>query len=107
MFIQPETATDNLFARQRAIFNCRVLEVMRNELLYDEILESMHERLGETVSILRSLSDFHCLQLEPSKDSILPVLGKLMRLLVFDGGRVDTEINITCKHNILQILLLQ
>ena len=87
LFIQPETEADNLFARERVMFNCRVQEVRRDEPLYDEKLQSMQNRFGETVSILRSLTDFHLLQLIPVDGQYVAGFGKEYAI-DFDSGRL-------------------
>jgi heme oxygenase (biliverdin-IX-beta and delta-forming) len=65
LFIEPEDDATNLFARQRVSFNCRVQEVAKKDVLYTQQLDRMQETFGETVSLLRSLNDFHLLQLTP------------------------------------------
>ena len=85
LFIQPETEADNLFARERVMFNCRVQEVTRDEPLYDEKLQSMQSRFGETVSILRSLTDFHLLQLIPVEGQYIAGFGKAFAIDLGNG----------------------
>ncbi len=89
MIIQPETEADNLFARERVIFNCSVQEVMCDELLYDKTLRSMQNLFGETVSILRSLTDFHLLQLIPVEGQYIAGFGKAyaIDLMAAEGAR--------------------
>ena len=59
LFIGPETETQNLFARERAVFNCSIREIQKTDECFDKQLQQMKQQFGETVDLLRSLSDFH------------------------------------------------
>lgn len=63
MFIQNEKDANNLFARERAVFDCAVSEIQQEDESYNSQLDKMTDVLGETVGLLRSLPDFHLLQL--------------------------------------------
>lgn len=80
MFIQPENDAGNLFARERVIFNCEVLEVERDHELYEQQLQAMRQKFGETVDLLRSLNDFHLLQLKALSGQYVAGFGKAYAL---------------------------
>ncbi len=63
MFIQPEAETENIFARERVIFNCRVQEIEREHKDFDKRLQGMQDKFGDMIALLKSLPDFHLLQL--------------------------------------------
>ncbi len=65
MFIQPEQLAQNIFARERVVFECSVQEIQRNESNFDGSLQAMKENFGETIDLLRNLNDFHLLALTP------------------------------------------
>lgn len=76
MFIESEAASRNPFARQRVILQCQASEVAREDALYQSLLERLQERFGETVSLLRSLSDFHLITLAPRSGRYVAGFGK-------------------------------
>jgi len=85
MFIQPESAADNVFARQRLIFNCKVREVNNNEGLYNAVLDAMQNRFGGIIDVLRSLSDFHLLALTPGSGQYVAGFGQAYQVDVVSG----------------------
>ena len=65
LFAAPESETKNLFARERAFFNCEVTEVPRGTESCDATLDNIQEQFGKTVDLLRGLPDFHLFALKP------------------------------------------
>lgn len=86
LFIQPEQGTKNFFARERVVFNCAVTEVRQDDALYNQLLDEMNNQFGETVGLLRSLSDFHLLALTPSKGKYVAGFGKAFSINMADGS---------------------
>lgn len=76
MFVQPETEAANPFARPRVVFNCRVDEVGRDDARYESLLDGMCNRFGEVIGVLRSLPDFHLLELQPQQGQYVAGFGK-------------------------------
>ena len=76
MLIQPEAEAENIFARQRLSFNCRVSEIHRNSAEYATLLELMRQRFGEIIELLASLPDFHLLSLQPVAGQYVAGFGK-------------------------------
>lgn len=85
MFIQPEAEAANLFARQRLVFNCRVAEIGKDDVLYSQVLDAMHVRFGEVVAVLRSLPDFHLLALTPLQGQYVAGFGLAFSIDVGSG----------------------
>ncbi|WP_305908774.1 pyridoxamine 5'-phosphate oxidase family protein [Methylomarinum sp. Ch1-1] len=85
MFIRPETDSDNLFARERVVFNCRVQEISPEQALYQRQLQALQDKFGETVALLRSLNDFHLLQLEALRGQYIAGFGKAYAVEVETG----------------------
>lgn len=85
MFIRPESETRNLFARERAVFNCTVKELERDEATYTTQLLAMQDKFGEVVSLLRSLSDFHLFALCPESGRYVAGFGRAYTINVEDG----------------------
>jgi putative heme iron utilization protein len=59
MFIRPESESHNLFARERAVLNCSVKEIMRDTEAYTQRIQALQEKFGKVVSVLCALPDFH------------------------------------------------
>ncbi len=85
MFIQPEQQSQNLFARERVIFNCKVSEVKKDNENYDEQLLHMATTFGETIALLRGLPDFHLLSLRPLKGRYIAGFGQAFNINVENG----------------------
>lgn len=76
LFIQSEAEANNLFARQRLTLECRVTEIGHNDPIYSKQLAAMELTFRETVSLLRSLSDFHLLALSPERGQFVAGFGQ-------------------------------
>ncbi|SFM67933.1 HugZ family pyridoxamine 5'-phosphate oxidase [Nitrosomonas communis] len=59
MFIYPESESHNLFARERAVLNCSVEEIIRDTETYTQQIQALQEKFGKVVSLLSTLPDFH------------------------------------------------
>lgn len=85
MFIRPESESRNLFARERAVFNCQSKEIGRNEHIYPIHLQALQDKFGEVVSVLRSLSDFHLFTLCPESGRYVAGFGQAYTINIKDG----------------------
>jgi len=85
MFIRPEAESRNLFARERAVFNCTVKELKPDEAIYTMQLLALQDKFGEVVSVLRSLSDFHLFTLCPESGRYVAGFGRAYTINVEDG----------------------
>jgi putative heme iron utilization protein len=87
MFIRPESESTNLFARERAVFSCRVKEITRdNDDCYTIRLNALQDKFGEVVSLLRSLSDFHLFALNPENGRYVAGFGRAFTINLCDGS---------------------
>ncbi|SDX16003.1 HugZ family protein [Nitrosomonas communis] len=59
MFICPESESHNLFARERAVLNCIVKEIIQDTEAYTQRIQALQEKFGKVVSVLCALPDFH------------------------------------------------
>ncbi len=85
LFIQPEQETKNLFARERVTFNCAVSKIKKTDERYHQQLQKMKQRFGETIDLLRSLSDFHLIALTAVKGRYIAGFGKVFFINTTDG----------------------
>lgn len=86
MLIRPETESHNLFARERATFQCRSREIAPNERRYSQQLDQLQEQFGQTVALLRSLPDFHLFGLSPESGRYVAGFGRAFRICIEDGS---------------------
>jgi len=84
MFIRPESETRNLFARERAVFNCSVKELDCDEPTYAAQLMALQDKFGEVISVLRSLSDFYLFALCPQSGRYVAGFGRAYIINVED-----------------------
>lgn len=76
LWIEEETATRNIFARRRLSLDCVVTEIGQEDGMTQSILDRMERELGGTVSVLRSLSDFHLFKMEPLQGVFVQGFGR-------------------------------
>jgi len=86
MFIQNEKDAKNLFARERAVFDCTISEMEKHDENYNVLLDKMMDELGETVSLLRSLPDFHLLKLTAIKGRYIAGFGQAYTINTADDA---------------------
>ncbi|MFQ5598520.1 MAG: HugZ family protein [Nitrospiria bacterium] len=86
LFIGPESASRNLFARERAVFRCRAEEVPAADAVYTRVLKSLQDVFGEVVGVLRSLPDFHLFALRPENGRYIVGFGQAYRIQLEDGS---------------------
>ncbi|MEY3758525.1 MAG: hypothetical protein RIR39_16 [Pseudomonadota bacterium] len=85
LFIRQEAEANNLFARERAVLNCRVQEIVRDDAGYTERLHDLQDKFGEVVGVLRALPDFHLLALHPESGRYVMGFGRAFSVNVNDG----------------------
>lgn len=85
MFIANEEQSQNLFARERAIYKCTSAEVSKEDKNYMVLLEQMENELGKVVGMLRSLPDFHLFCLQPTEGRYVVGFGKAYTIDLITG----------------------
>lgn len=86
LFIRPESESPNLFARERAVFQCRTKEIGRDDKLYDIRLDYLQEKFSEVVGLLRTLPDFHLFSLRPESGQYVVGFGQAFTIDVSEGS---------------------
>lgn len=76
LWIENEDKARNLFARRRLSLQCEATELDRGEALSDQILDRMEQELNNTISVLRTLGDFHLFRLTPVRGVYVQGFGK-------------------------------
>ncbi len=85
LFIASEKETQNLFARERIVFDCTISEIQKDDEIHDAQLQAMQEKFGETVALLRNLTDFHLLALRPVTGKYIAGFGKAFEINIEQG----------------------
>jgi putative heme iron utilization protein len=85
MFIRPESESNNLFARERAVFNCNARKIERSEPLYTIQLKAFQDKFGEVVSLLQTLTDFHLFALCPESGRYIMGFGQAYMINTKEG----------------------
>jgi heme iron utilization protein len=67
LFIEDESKSKQIFARQRLSFDCTANLIERETENWYQIVELFKSRFGEIVEIFRGLADFRIFQLTPSE----------------------------------------
>lgn len=86
LFIRPESESPNLFARERAVLNCSVSEIRRDDAIYAERIQALQDKFGEVVNVLGSLPDFHLFALCPENGRYVIGFGRAFSVNVSDGS---------------------
>jgi len=76
MFIADEEQSQNQFARERLIYQCDAVEVSRESADYQPILDTMENKFGNIMAMLRTLNDFHLFCLQPKSGSYVVGFGR-------------------------------
>ena len=76
LFIEAESESANLFARQRLTLDCQAREIHKTNPIYAHQLEAMTEKFGAVIDVLRGLTDFHLLALTPNHGRFVAGFGK-------------------------------
>lgn len=76
LFIEPEPGCRNLFARERVIFDCGARAIAPDDPFYHRRLRAMEDKFGNVVALLRTLPDFHLIELTPETGHYVAGFGK-------------------------------
>jgi len=80
LFIQDEQDCKNIFARKRLILECQSSLIKRDIQEWDALMLKFEEIQGNTISVLKSLADFHLFRITPEKGSYVQGFGKAFEL---------------------------
>lgn len=67
LFIEPEHKASDIFARKRLTLQCEVQTLERDTEQWQNLMNQMQQRHGETVQMIRSLEDFQLFSCRPVK----------------------------------------
>jgi hypothetical protein len=79
LFLEDEANTVNVFARKRFTIDCVAEVVPRTAAESATLLDSMAERFGPVLGMLRQLPDFHLIRLRPTNCTYVRGFGQAFR----------------------------
>jgi putative heme iron utilization protein len=65
--------------------SCSVKEIIRDDEIYNHRIQALLDKIGEVVSVLRSLSDFHSFALHPEIGRYMVGFGRTFTINMNDG----------------------
>jgi putative heme iron utilization protein len=80
LFIEDEARTANPFARRRASYRARAIEIMRDSGEFASVLDAFEQKFGNFMTMLRMLTDFHLFRLEPQEGIYVAGFGRAFEL---------------------------
>jgi putative heme iron utilization protein len=85
LFIEPEAGCRNLFARARAVFDCSARAVAPGDPEHVRQLQALQDRFGDVVALLRTLPDFHLIELTPETGHYVAGFGRAYAIDLHSG----------------------
>jgi putative heme iron utilization protein len=86
LLIEDEAKTQQIFARCRLNFTCKVKEIKRDHVQWQAIIAQLENRFGEIVTMISSLQDFHLFQLIPQEGRFVMGFGGTYKV---SGGNLE------------------
>ena len=86
MLIEGEEKTENIFARKRVIFDCRVDYVKEGTKEWEKIMIKFDKCVGQLMKILRTLPDFKLICLIPQSGKFIKGFGMAYEI---SGDKMD------------------
>ena len=83
MFIDDESAVEQIYARRRLRFSCNARQCTRDDKEWQMLLPQFHERFGDIVKTLTALPDFQLFCLTPLHGNWVKGFGKAFE---FEGA---------------------
>lgn len=92
LFIEDEHQSKNVFARKRIILKAQATFIDRKTSEWNDLVDLFEAKHGNTVGMLRNLSDFHLVMFEVSSDSYVQGFGQAFS---FEGMDFSTIRQVT------------
>jgi len=80
MLIEDEQNTQNCFARKRLTYQCQAQEIQRTEADWNKLISEFEAQHGKTVSLLKTLPDFHLFELRALSGNYVQGFGQAYSL---------------------------
>jgi putative heme iron utilization protein len=80
MLVEDEQDTQNAFARKRLTYQCHATEIVKEDDNRDRLLTIFEQQHGKTVSLLKTLPDFHLFELRALSGNYVQGFGQAYSL---------------------------
>lgn len=80
LILEDEQDSRQIFARNRLQYQCKVEPLAKDDDAYEPLLDAMQEQFGETLTLLRTLPDFHLFRFVPFSGSLVIGFGQAYQL---------------------------
>ena len=64
-FMILDEKSQNIFAKKRITFNGEIKIIDRKTGIFNELMEQMKNKLGETIDMIKHMEDFHLIKIKP------------------------------------------
>lgn len=93
LILEPESAAETIFARQRIQFQAKACLISREDKDWQTSLKSFEEKFGEIILTLKDLPDFHLFQLRPVSGLYVKGFGQAYPLIASQLNSLFSLIN--------------
>ena len=80
MLVEDEQDAQNAFTRKRLTYQCQAREIPKDDPDWKKLLELFEQAQGKTVSLLKSLPDFHLFELKALSGNYVQGFGQAFSL---------------------------
>ena len=80
LIVEDESASAQLFARRRLVFECDAEQVERGSERWHAIMDSFERKFGEVIQLIRPLADFRMFALAPRRGVFVKGFGQAYRI---------------------------
>jgi len=87
LFIEDESACEQIYARRRLRFECEAQRLVREAHAWNALIDLFADRFGEIIDTLRALPDFELFALKPLGGQWVKGFGKAFKF----GGRIQAD----------------
>ena len=94
MIIEDESHSENIFARKRFTIDGECSKINRDTKIWNQKIEKMEAKFGETFSYLKSMKDFHLFKIVPQNGLLVYGFGKAFKIT---GSKLDCVMHINDK----------
>ena len=88
MIIEDESASKQIYARKRMVFQCEAREIGQQDPTYQDVIRHLRRRHGEVIELLTTLPDFLLFRLVPLSGTFVRGFGQAYRI---DATFTDIE----------------
>lgn len=89
LLVADEIETKQLFARERLTMQLELTEVLRASSRFEWVMTRFESKFGEIITLLKSLPDFHLIQLTPVTGGYVKGFGQAFTFKGFPGQQLQ------------------